>query len=39
MKIGALQVNTPIALGPMAGVTDWAYRNISGELGAELTIT
>lgn len=39
MKIGALQVNTPIALGPMAGVTDWAFRNICGELGAELTIT
>ena len=39
MKIGVLQVNTPIALGPMAGVTDWAFRNICGELGAELTIT
>ena len=39
MKIGALQVNTPIALGPMAGVTDWAFRNICEELGAELTIT
>ena len=39
MKIGTLQVNTPIALGPMAGVTDWAFRNICAELGAELTIT
>ena len=39
MKIGNLQVNTPIALGPMAGVTDWAFRNICQELGAELTIT
>ena len=39
MKIGSLQVNTPIALGPMAGVTDWAFRNICAELGAELTIT
>ena len=39
MKIGNLQVNTPIALGPMAGVTDWAFRNICSELGAELTIT
>ena len=39
MKIGNLQVNTPIALGPMAGVTDWAFRNICAELGAELTIT
>ena len=39
MKIGALQVNTPIALGPMAGVTDWAFRNICADLGAELTVT
>ena len=39
MKIGSLQVNTPIALGPMAGVTDWAFRNICAELGSELTIT
>ena len=39
MKIGALEVNTPIALGPMAGVTDWAFRNICAELGAELTVT
>lgn len=39
MKIGNLEVNTPIALGPMAGVTDWAFRNICAELGAELTIT
>ena len=39
MKIGSLQVNTPIALGPMAGVTDWAFRNICSELGAEVTIT
>lgn len=39
MKIGSLQVNTPIALGPMAGVTDWAFRNICAEMGAELTVT
>ena len=39
MKIGALQVDTPIALGPMAGVTDWDFRNICEELGAELTVT
>lgn len=39
MKIGSVQVNTPIALGPMAGVTDWAFRDICAELGAELTIT
>ena len=39
MKIGNLEVNTPIVLGPMAGVTDWAFRNICSELGANLTIT
>ena len=39
MKIGNLEVNTPIVLGPMAGVTDWAFRNICAELGAELTVT
>ena len=39
MKIGTLEVNTPIALGPMAGVTDWAFRNICAGLGAGLTIT
>jgi len=39
VKIGSLQVNTPIALGPMAGVTDWAFRNICAEMGAELTVT
>ncbi len=39
MHIGALQVNTPIALGPMAGVTDWAFRTICAELGANITVT
>ena len=39
MKIGNLEVSTPIALGPMAGVTDWAFRNICAELGAEITVT
>lgn len=39
MHIGALQVNTPIALGPMAGVTDWAFRTVCAELGANITVT
>ena len=39
MKIGNLEVNNPIVLGPMAGVTDWAFRNICSELGANVTIT
>ena len=39
MRIGNIEVNNPIALGPMAGVTDWAFRNICAELGAGITIT
>ncbi len=39
MKIGSLQVNNPIALGPMAGVTDWAFRTVCAELGANITVT
>ena len=39
MNIGKLEVNNPIVLGPMAGVTDWAFRNICSELGANVTIT
>ena len=39
MKLGALEVNNPIALGPMAGVTDWAFRTVCAELGANVTIT
>ena len=39
MWIGNLEVNNPIALGPMAGVTDWAFRTICAELGAGITVT
>ncbi len=39
MNIGALQVNNPIFLGPMAGVTDWAFRTVCAELGANVTVT
>ena len=39
MRIGNLEVNNPIALGPMAGVTDWAYRTICAGLGANITVT
>ena len=39
MKLGTLEVNNPIALGPMAGVTDWAFRTVCAELGANLTVT
>ena len=39
MKIGNLEVHNPLVLGPMAGVTDWAYRTICAELGANITVT
>ncbi len=39
MHIGNLEVNDPVALGPMAGVTDWAFRTVCAELGANLTVT
>ena len=39
MKLGTLEVSNPIVLGPMAGVTDWAFRNICAELGANITVT
>ena len=39
MRIGNLEVNNPIILGPMAGVTDWAFRTVCAELGANITVT
>ena len=39
MHIGNLQVNNPIILGPMAGVTDWAFRTICARMGANITVT
>ena len=39
MNIGNISVENPIGLGPMAGVTDWAFRNICAELGAGFTVT
>ncbi len=39
MRIGNLQVNNPLALGPMAGVTDWAFRTVCADLGANITVT
>ena len=39
MRIGNLEVNNPVALGPMAGVTDWAFRTVCAELGANITVT
>ena len=39
MRIGNIEIATPVALGPMAGVTDWAFRTICAQLGANLTVT
>ena len=39
MKFGNIQVNNPLVLGPMAGVTDWAFRTVCAELGANITVT
>ncbi len=39
MKLGNFELQTPIFLAPMAGVTDWAYRTICAELGATVTVT
>ena len=39
MKIGNLTVENPLALGPMAGVTDWAFRTVCAGLGAGITVT
>ena len=39
MHIGNLQVNNPLILGPMAGVTDWAFRTVCAKLGANITVT
>lgn len=39
VDIGGVQINSRLALGPMAGVTDMAFRTICREQGAGLTIT
>ena len=39
VTIGGIPIETPLALGPMAGVTDMAFRTICREQGAGLTCT
>ncbi len=39
MKLGNLEIETPLVLAPMAGVTDWAFRSICAEMGANITVT
>ncbi len=39
MKLGNIHLDNPIFLGPMAGVTDWAFREICARMGAGVTVT
>ena len=39
VSIGGITIPTPLSLGPMAGVTDIAFRTICREQGAGLTCT
>ena len=39
MQIGSVTIPGRLALAPMAGVTDVAFRQICSELGANYTIT
>ncbi|MBQ3497025.1 MAG: tRNA-dihydrouridine synthase, partial [Oscillospiraceae bacterium] len=39
MEIGGVVINSRLALAPMAGVTDVAFRRICAEQGAGLTCT
>ncbi|MGI6107622.1 MAG: tRNA dihydrouridine synthase DusB [Lachnospiraceae bacterium] len=39
MKIGSVTVNPPVAMGPMAGVTDLPFRKLAREFGCGLVVT
>ena len=39
MKLGKIEVEKPLILAPMAGVTDWAFRTVCAQLGADITVT
>ena len=39
MRLGNFEIENPLVLGPMAGVTDWAFRTVCAELGANITVT
>jgi nifR3 family TIM-barrel protein len=39
MRVGALHIDTPVLLAPMAAVTDLPFRTVAEELGVGFTIT
>ena len=39
MKLGGFEIENPLILGPMAGVTDLAFRTVCARLGANMTVT
>lgn len=39
MRFGTIKLENPLFLAPMAGVTDYAFRTICAELGADVTVT
>ena len=39
MQIGTIQLENPVFLAPMAGVTDWAFRTVCAQLGSAVTVT
>ncbi len=39
MRFGSFEIENPLVLGPMAGVTDWAFRSVCARLGANMTVT
>ncbi len=39
MQLGQHTIENPLILGPMAGVTDWAFRTVCAKLGANVTVT
>ena len=39
MKLGRYEIENPLILGPMAGVTDWAFRTVCAQLCANITVT
>ncbi|MBM4278211.1 MAG: tRNA dihydrouridine synthase DusB [Deltaproteobacteria bacterium] len=39
MRLGNLQLNNNLVLAPMAGITDYPFRQLAREMGCDLTVT